>query len=102
MVKSAKLLAEELKKQGFVVVTDGTDNHIVLVDVYKTCGIDGKEAQERLEKVGIIVNANAVPNDPLPPYRPSGIRLGTVVIGNESVLLNATTLIKDVLLKTSS
>ncbi len=76
VVESAKLLAEELKKQGFVVVTGGTDNHIVLVDVYKTCGIDGKEAQERLEKSGIIVNANAVPNDPLPPYRPSGIRLG--------------------------
>ncbi len=80
VVKSAKLLAEELKKQGFVVVTGGTDNHIVLVDVYKTCGIDGKEAQERLEKAGIIVNANAIPNDLLPPYRPSGVRLGTPTI----------------------
>jgi glycine hydroxymethyltransferase len=80
VVKNAKLLAEELKKRGFVVVTGGTDNHIVLVDIYKTCGIDGKEAQERLEKNGIIVNANAVPNDPLPPYRPSGIRLGTSIL----------------------
>lgn len=80
VVESAKFLAEELKKQGFVVVTGGTDNHIILIDIYKTCGIDGKEAQERLEKAGIIVNANAVPNDPLPPYRPSGIRLGTPAI----------------------
>lgn len=84
VIESTKLLAKELKKQGFVVVTGGTDNHIILIDIYKTCGIDGKEAQERLEKVGIIVNANAVPNDPLPPYRPSGIRLGTpAMITNE-------------------
>jgi glycine hydroxymethyltransferase len=48
-----------------------------LADVYASFGIDGKEAQDRLEKAGFTVNANAIPNDPLPPFRPSGLRLGT-------------------------
>lgn len=77
VVKNAITLAAELKKQGFYLVTSGTSNHLILADVHKSFGIDGKEAQERLEKSGITVNANAVPNDPLPPFRPSGIRLGT-------------------------
>lgn len=80
VVENAKVLADELKKCGCVLVTGGTDNHLILVDVYKSFGIDGKEAQERLERVGITVNANAVPNDTLPPYRPSGIRLGTPAV----------------------
>lgn len=77
VVKNAAILADELKKQGFYLVTGGTSNHLILADVHKSFGIDGKEAQERLEAAGITVNANAVPNDPLPPFRPSGIRLGT-------------------------
>lgn len=77
VVKNAAVLAEELKKGGLKLVTGGTKNHLILANVYESFGIDGKEAQERLEAVGIIVNANAVPDDPLPPFRPSGIRLGT-------------------------
>ena len=77
VVKNATVLAEELKKGGLKLVAGGTKNHLILANVYESFGIDGKEAQERLEAVGITVNANAVPNDPLPPYRPSGIRLGT-------------------------
>ena len=77
IVKNAQVLAEELKKGGLKLVTGGTKNHLILADVYDSFGIDGKEAQERLEAVGIIVNANAVPDDALPAYRPSGIRLGT-------------------------
>lgn len=77
VVKNAAVLAEELKKGGLKLVAGGTKNHLILANVYESFGIDGKEAQERLEAVGIIVNANAVPNDPLPPFRPSGIRLGT-------------------------
>lgn len=80
VVNNAKILAEELQKRGCVLVTGGTDNHLILIDVYKSFGIDGKEAQERLEKINITANANAVPNDTLPPYRPSGIRLGTPAI----------------------
>jgi glycine hydroxymethyltransferase len=77
ILKNAQVLAEELKKGGLKLITGGTKNHLILANVHESFGIDGKEAQERLEKVGIIVNANATPDDPLPPFRPSGIRLGT-------------------------
>jgi len=77
ILKNAQVLAEELKKGGLKLVTGGTKNHLMLANVYESFGIDGKEAQERLEKVGIIVNANSIPDDTLPPFRPSGIRLGT-------------------------
>ena len=77
VLKNAHVLAEELKKGGLKLVTGGTKNHLILANVYESFGIDGKEAQERLERVGIIVNANATPDDILPAFRPSGIRLGT-------------------------
>jgi glycine hydroxymethyltransferase len=77
IVKNAAALADELQKGGLKLVTGGTSNHLVLANVYESFGIDGKEAQDRLEKAGIIVNANAIPNDTRPPFRPSGIRLGT-------------------------
>lgn len=80
VVKNAAVLADELKKGGLKLIAGGTKNHLILANVYESFGIDGKEAQERLEAVGITVNANAVPDDPLPPYRPSGIRLGTPAV----------------------
>ena len=80
VVRNAAVLAEELKKGGLQLVTGGTKNHLILANVYESFGIDGKEAQERLEAAGITVNANAVPDDTLPPYRPSGIRLGTPAV----------------------
>lgn len=80
VLRNAEVLAEELKKRGFVLVTGGTSNHLILIDMYKSLGIDGKTAEEALDKVGLTVNANAVPDDPLPMYRPSGIRLGTPAI----------------------
>lgn len=80
VVKNAAVLAEELQKGGLILVGGGTKNHLILANVYESFGIDGKEAQERLEAAGITVNANAVPNDTLPPYRPSGIRLGTPAV----------------------
>ena len=80
IVKNATALAEALKQGGLKLVTGGTKNHLILANVYESFGIDGKEAQERLVKAGITVNANSIPDDPLPPYRPSGIRLGTPAI----------------------
>lgn len=77
VVKNAAALAEELQKGGLKLVSGGTSNHLILADVYGSFGIDGKEAQERLERAGITANANSIPNDTLPPYRPSGLRLGT-------------------------
>lgn len=77
VVKNASVLADELQKRDFQLVTGGTSNHLILADVYKSFGVDGKEAEIALDKIGLTLNANAVPDDPLPPFRPSGIRLGT-------------------------
>ena len=79
-IKNAAVLADELKRGGLKLVTGGTSNHLVLADVYGSFGIDGKTAQERLEASGITANANAIPNDTLPPFRPSGLRLGTPAV----------------------
>lgn len=77
VVKNAAVLADELQKRGFQLVTGGTSNHLILADVHKSFGIDGKVAEEALDKIGLTLNANSVADDPLPPFRPSGIRLGT-------------------------
>jgi len=76
VVKNAQILARELLKMGFSLVSGGTDNHLILIDL-RDKKIDGKTAAVNLEKAGIVVNANAIPRDPNPPFRPSGIRLGT-------------------------
>jgi glycine hydroxymethyltransferase len=76
IVKNAKILGGELKKYDFNLISGGTDNHLVLVNLTNK-GVSGKRAQELLEKAGIVVNKNTIPYDPRPPYDPSGIRLGT-------------------------
>lgn len=77
VVANAAALAQELQQRGFVLVTDGTSNHLILADVHTSFGIDGKTAEIAMDKIGLTLNANAIPDDPLPPFRPSGIRLGT-------------------------
>ena len=79
VVKNARLLAENLMKKGIKLVSDGTDNHMVLADL-TNLGITGKEAETLLEKVGITVNKNSIPFDRLGPAITSGIRLGTPAI----------------------
>jgi glycine hydroxymethyltransferase len=79
-VKNAKKLAEHLMAAGVKLVTNGTDNHLILMDVYKTFGIDGDIAEKALDKAGLTTNKNVIPNDTLPPFRPSGIRIGTPAI----------------------
>jgi len=76
IVKNARALAEALKKYNFNLISGGTDNHLVLVDL-RNKNITGKPAQELLEKAGIVTNRNTIPYDPRTPYDPSGIRLGT-------------------------
>ena len=80
IIDNAAALADEMKKQGFVLITGGTSNHMILADVYKSFGIDGKVVEVALDAIGLTLNANAVPDDLLPPYKPSGIRLGTPAI----------------------
>lgn len=80
IVKNAKKLAEELQKRDFKLVTGGTSNHLILADIYNSFGIDGKEAEIAMDKIGLTLNANAIPNDSLTRFRPSGIRLGTPAV----------------------
>jgi len=80
IVKNAKRLAEELQKRGFKLVTGGTSNHLILADIHSSFGIDGKEAEIAMDKIGLTLNANAIPDDPLTRFRPSGIRLGTPAV----------------------
>jgi glycine hydroxymethyltransferase len=76
--KNAKVLADELMKKGWRIISGGTDTHLILIDTWMNGkGISGKEASDRLEKEGIIVNKNAIPYDTRPPVDPSGIRIGT-------------------------
>ncbi len=85
VVKNAKVLADELHRYGWRIISGGTDTHLILVDTWNdgsknkngAGGVSGKEASDRLEKEGIIVNKNTIPFDTRPPTDPSGIRLGT-------------------------
>lgn len=79
VVKNAKVLAEELTNQGFRLVSGGTDNHLMLVDL-RPFQITGKEFERRLDAVQITVNKNAIPNDPEKPFVTSGIRVGTPAV----------------------
>lgn len=80
VLANASRLADELMKKGFKLITNGTDNHLMLVDVNTSFGIDGAVAETALDKIGLTLNKNAIPDDPLPPFKPSGIRLGTPAI----------------------
>jgi glycine hydroxymethyltransferase len=80
IVKNASTLADELQKRGFKLIGGGTSNHLILADVYGSFGIDGKVAEEALDKIGLTLNKNSIADDPLPPFKPSGIRLGTPAI----------------------
>lgn len=78
VVKNAQTLGKELQRLGWRIVSGGTDSHLLLVDTWMQGeGMSGQEASDRLEKEGIIVNKNTIPNDPRKPMDPSGIRLGT-------------------------
>lgn len=79
IVKNAKVLAEELVKEGFRLVSGGSDNHLCLVDV-RNFHITGKEFERRLDEVQITVNKNAIPNDPEKPLVTSGVRVGTPAV----------------------
>ena len=79
VLNNAKALAHALTEEGFHLVSGGTDNHLMLVDL-QNMNITGKELQNRLDEVYITVNKNAVPNDPASPFVTSGIRIGTPAV----------------------
>jgi len=84
IVKNAKALAEKLMSEGIKLVSNGTDNHLLLIDLINTKSVAkegmGKDAAVALEQAGIITNANTIPFDPSTPFKPSGIRLGTPIL----------------------
>jgi len=86
IIDNAAVLADEMAKRGFQLLTGGTSNHLILADVYKSFGIDGKIAEEAIDKIGLTLNKNAVADDPLPPFRPSGIRLGTPALTTRGLI----------------
>ena len=80
IIKNCKVLADELTKYGFKLVSGGTDNHLILVDIYGSVGVTGKKAESILHSVNITCNKNAIPHDTLKPTVTSGVRLGTAAI----------------------
>ena len=77
IIKNANAFSTEFIKKGWKVISEGTDNHMFVLDVYNSIGITGKEAEEELDKIHITVNKNQIPNDQLPPLKSSGVRIGT-------------------------
>jgi glycine hydroxymethyltransferase len=80
IVTNASALADALQDKGFYLVTGGTSNHLILSDVKTSFDLDGKVVEEALDKIGLTLNKNSIPDDTLPPFKPSGIRLGTPAI----------------------
>ena len=79
VIQNAKILAEEFKERGFKIISDGTDNHLMVVDMTSR-GLSGKETEVLLDKIGISVSRSTIPNDPNPPMNPSGVRYGTAAL----------------------
>ena len=78
-MRNAAALADALAAEGFRIVSGGTDNHLMLVDL-RPFGVTGKVAQEALDRAGITCNKNTIPNDPEKPFVTSGLRLGTAAV----------------------
>ncbi len=80
IIKNCKAMAEELTKRGYKLVSGGTDNHLILVDIYGSVGVTGKKAESILHSVNITTNKNAIPGDTQKPTVTSGLRLGTAAM----------------------
>ena len=80
VLDNAKELSNQLMKRGFNLITNGTDNHLILIDTVSSFGVDGDIVEKTLDRIGLNLNKNAIPFDTLPPFKPSGIRLGTPAI----------------------
>src|SRR5688500_8499767 len=80
IIKNTKALSDAVLAKGFKLITGGTDKHLLQADVHSASGIDGKIAAEALDAIGLTLNKYAFADDPLPPFRPRGIRFGTPAI----------------------
>ncbi|MBI3983841.1 serine hydroxymethyltransferase [Candidatus Microgenomates bacterium] len=95
VIKNAKRLATELMKRGFKLVTNGTDNHLMVIDVQSSFGISGGQAEAVLDRIGLTANKNVIPNDDRPAFDPSGLRLGTPAITTRGMAESDMTQIAD-------
>jgi glycine hydroxymethyltransferase len=84
VVDDARALGEGLAERGFRLVTGGTDNHMLVVDVTEK-GVTGKQVAQALDRAGIVCNFNSIPYDPRKPFDPSGIRIGTAAIASRDI-----------------
>ena len=100
IIKNNKVLAETLKNHGLRIVSNGSDNHLLLVDTYSTFKLTGKEVDDLLEKVSITCNKNSLPYDELKPYVTSGIRLGTAAMTTKGFKEAEFVKIADLIVKT--
>jgi glycine hydroxymethyltransferase len=98
VVANARFLAEELKKGGLTIVTGGTECHLIVIDL-RPLGLSGNVVAEALEAAGIVANRNSVPNDPAPPFYPSGIRIGTPALTTRGMKEKEMKLIASLILK---
>lgn len=101
VVRNAKSLSAALKEKGYRIVSGGTDNHLMLVDLTDK-GITGKEAEKALDRAGITVNKNSIPFDPRPPFVTSGIRLGTPVVTTRGMKEKEMEIIADLIVRVLS
>ena len=85
VVRNAKALAGELLERGFRLISGGTDNHLILIDLTNR-GVFGKKAAKALDRAGIVCNYNTIPNDPRKPFSPSGIRIGTPAVTSRGMV----------------
>ena len=77
ILKNARTFAEAFKDLGYKIISNGTENHMFVLDVYNSIGLTGKETEEALDLINVTVNKNQIPNDTLPPLKSSGVRIGT-------------------------
>jgi len=80
IIKNAEALAKALQSRGFKLITNGTDNHLLMIDMVTSFGVDGRETQDILDSIGLSTNCNAIPDDTNPPFKPSGLRIGTPAV----------------------
>lgn len=91
---------KNLSSQGLRIISGGTDNHLLLLDVFGSYGITGKEAEKALEEVGISTNKNMIPFDPRKPLDPSGIRIGTPAITTRGMGTKEMDILGDIIVRT--
>jgi glycine hydroxymethyltransferase len=100
VIENAQALARTLALEGLRVVSGGTDNHIILLDVFGSFGITGKEAEKALESVGISTNKNMIPFDSRKPLDPSGIRIGTPAITTRGMRTREMEILGNIIVRT--